>query len=45
MLLLAIPMVILFLISEVIARIIDRRRGRNLDPDYADFDDDEASPI
>jgi sec-independent protein translocase protein TatC len=45
MLLLAIPMVLLFLISEVIARIIDRRRGRNLNPDYDDFDDEEASPI
>ena len=45
MLLLAIPMIVLFLISEVIARIIDRRRGRNQDPDYADFDDDEVSPI
>jgi sec-independent protein translocase protein TatC len=44
MLMLAIPMVMLFLISEVIARVIDRRRGRN-HPDYADFDDDEASPI
>lgn len=45
MLMLAIPMILLFLISEMIARIIDRRRGRNLDPDYAEFDDDEASPI
>ncbi len=44
MLMLAIPMVILFLISEGIAHIIDRRRGRN-NPDYADFDDDEVSPI
>jgi len=45
MLLLAFPMVVLFLLSEVIARLIDRRRGRHLDPDYADFDDDETSPI
>jgi sec-independent protein translocase protein TatC len=45
MLLLAFPMVVLFMISEVICRIIDRRRGRNLDPDYDDFDDEEASPI
>ncbi len=45
MLLLAIPMVVLFLISEVIARIIDRRRGRRSGPDYADLDDDEISPI
>jgi sec-independent protein translocase protein TatC len=45
MLLLAIPMMVLFLISELIARVIDRRRGRDRDPDYADFDDDETSPI
>jgi len=45
MLLLAFPMVALFLISELIARVIDRRRGRDRDPDYADFDDDEVSPI
>jgi sec-independent protein translocase protein TatC len=44
MLMLGIPMALLFLISEVIARIIDRRRGRDF-PDYAEFDDDEASPI
>ena len=45
MLLLAIPMSILFLISEVIARIVDRRRGRNGDAGYADLDDDVASRI
>jgi len=45
MLLLAFPMIVLFLISELIARFIDRRRGRDRDPDYADFDDDEVSPI
>ncbi len=45
MLLLAIPMVLLFLISEVIARIVDRRRGVNEPDDYADLDDDEQSPI
>jgi len=45
MLFLALPMTGLFLISEVIARVIDRRRGRNADPDYADYEDDEASPI
>jgi len=45
MLFLALPMTALFLVSEVIARFIDRRRGRNKDPDYADYDDDEASPI
>ncbi|MEJ7628496.1 MAG: twin-arginine translocase subunit TatC [Nocardioidaceae bacterium] len=45
MLLLAFPMIVLFLISELIARVIDRRRGRDQDPDYAEFDDDEVSPI
>lgn len=45
MLLLAFPMIVLFLISELIARFIDRRRGHDQDPDYADFDDDEVSPI
>ena len=46
MLLLAIPMVLLFLISEVIARLVDRRRGRqSSEPDYNTLDDDEASPI
>jgi sec-independent protein translocase protein TatC len=45
MLLLAIPMVLLFLISEGIAHIVDRRRGLAGQPDYADYDDDEASPL
>lgn len=46
MLLLAIPMVLLFLISEVIARLVDRRRGRqSSEPDYDTLDDDEASPL
>jgi sec-independent protein translocase protein TatC len=46
MLLLAIPMVLLFLISEVIARLVDRRRGRqSSEPDYNTLDDDEASPL
>jgi sec-independent protein translocase protein TatC len=42
MLMLAIPMTLLFAISEVIARVVDRRRAR---PSYAAFDDDEVSPI
>jgi sec-independent protein translocase protein TatC len=42
MLMLAIPMLVLFAISEVIARVVDRRRAR---PSYAAFDDDEVSPI
>ena len=45
MVLLAVPMTVLFLISEVIAHIVDRRRGVAGEPDYADFDDDEASTI
>ena len=45
MLLLAFPMVVLFMISELIARFIDRRRRLNGDVDYADLDDDELSPI
>lgn len=45
MLLLAMPMTVLFLISEQVTRVIDRRRGLAGDLDYADLDDDEASPI
>lgn len=45
MLLLALPMTVLFLISEMIARVIDRRRGRDRDPDYTAYDDDETSPL
>jgi len=41
MLMLALPMTILFIVSEVIARLVDRRRGRAA----AEWDDDEASPI
>jgi len=41
MLMLAIPMTVLFFASEVVARIIDRRRRRAL----GDVPDDEASPI
>jgi sec-independent protein translocase protein TatC len=42
MLMLALPMTLLFLLSEVVARIIDRRRAHALG---ADVDDDEASTI
>ena len=43
MLFLAIPMVLLFLISEVIARVLDRRKAKaNV---FAGLDDDEASDI
>jgi sec-independent protein translocase protein TatC len=44
MLMLAIPMTLLFLLSEQIARVIDRRRGR-LNDDFDDLDDDQVSPI
>jgi sec-independent protein translocase protein TatC len=43
MLMLAIPMTVLFLISEVIARFVDRRRAR--EAEEAGFSDDEASPL
>jgi sec-independent protein translocase protein TatC len=45
MLVLAVPMVLLFLMSEVIAHVVDRRRGVNQPSDYSDLDDDEPSPI
>ena len=41
---LAVPMVLLFLISEVIARLVDRSRARKRDAVPA-LADDEASPI
>ena len=46
MLMLAIPMTILFLVSEVIARVIDRRRAKRAAADgLTGFDDDQASPL
>lgn len=42
MLFLAIPMTVLYLVSELIAKLTDRRRGRGV-PD--ELDDDEASPL
>jgi sec-independent protein translocase protein TatC len=42
MLLLAGPMLVLFFVSEVIARLVDRRRGRGREPAWAD---DETSPL
>ncbi len=44
MLMLAIPMTLLFLVSELIARLVDRRRARRR-PAYADLDDEEQSLI
>jgi sec-independent protein translocase protein TatC len=43
MLILAIPMLVLFAISEVIARVLDRRRGERAE--QAELDDDEVSPL
>lgn len=45
MLLLAIPVTALFLVSEQIARFVDRRRGLDGEPDYDRFDDEAASPL
>ena len=42
MLMLALPMSLLFLLSEVIARLVDRRRDREA---FDDLDDDEASTL
>jgi sec-independent protein translocase protein TatC len=44
MLMLAIPMLILFVISEIIARVSDRMRGRGAHS-TEQWDDDEVSPI
>lgn len=44
MVMLAIPMSVLFLVSEGIARLVDRRRARR-DGFYDDLSDDEASPL
>jgi sec-independent protein translocase protein TatC len=44
MLMLAIPMTALFMVSEGIARVVDRRRGRDHEL-YGDVDDDAASPL
>jgi sec-independent protein translocase protein TatC len=43
MLFLAIPMLLLFLVAEVIARLVDRRRGRN--DTLSQLSDDEVSPL
>ena len=44
MLLLALPVVVLFLLALGISFLNDKRRGR-LTSEYADLDDDQASPI
>lgn len=45
MLMLAIPMTLLFLISEVVARVLDRRKGRRAREGLDGLDDDEASAV
>lgn len=45
MLFLAVPMTLLFFVSEVFARIIDRRRGTGVEDDYGHWDDDSTSPL
>ncbi|MEI5676611.1 MULTISPECIES: twin-arginine translocase subunit TatC [unclassified Nocardioides] len=42
MLMLAFPMLGLFIVAEIVSRLLDRRRGRDQDPAWAD---DEVSPI
>ncbi len=44
MLFLAAPMTVLFLLSEIVARTLDRRRAGREDS-YDDYDDDEASDL
>ena len=44
MLFLAVPMLVLFLIAEVIARLVDRARGRGGDS-TDQWADDEVSPL
>jgi sec-independent protein translocase protein TatC len=44
MLMLALPMLVLFLLAEVVARVVDRTRGRRR-ADTDQWADDEASPL
>lgn len=44
MLMLAIPMMLLFILAEIIARLVDRARGRGAES-TEQWDDDEISPI
>lgn len=45
MLFLALPMTALFLISEVIARVLDNRRGVGAEGAYDEWDDEATSPL
>jgi sec-independent protein translocase protein TatC len=44
MLMLAIPLLILFIVAEIVARLVDRARGRG-NASTNQWNDDEASPI
>ena len=44
MLMLAIPMTLLFLVSEIVARVVDHRRAQTRES-FDDLADDEASPL
>ncbi|WP_244928203.1 twin-arginine translocase subunit TatC [Nocardioides sp. W7] len=44
MLMLAIPMLVLFVVAEIVARLVDRARGRG-EAATGQWDDDETSPI
>lgn len=44
MTMLALPMLVLFLVAEIIARFVDRARGRK-ESDTSQWDDDEVSPL
>jgi sec-independent protein translocase protein TatC len=44
MLMLAIPLMVLFIVAEIVARLVDRARGRG-SGSTDQWDDDEVSPI
>jgi sec-independent protein translocase protein TatC len=44
MLMLALPMLVLFLLAEIVARTVDKMRGRGLES-TANWDDDQVSPL
>ncbi len=45
MLMLALPMLVLFIIAELFTRVADRARKRRADKKSAELSDDEASPL
>jgi sec-independent protein translocase protein TatC len=44
MLMLAIPLLVLCCVAEIVARVVDRARGRN-STSTDQWDDDEVSPL